>query len=731
MTAQTELHPENNTPKEQIIDLRHTFHVLWRAKWRITLFAVLCSILAVLVLLNITNVYRSTSTLLIESQQARAVKIEEVYGFNSLQQEYYLTQFEIIKSREIAERVFHRLELAQHPEFQPDPSFMQDIKKQLTFLPKDPPVSAEVAAERRFKRQIDRFMERLTISPVRRTQLVQISFEAEDPNLAQQVANAVGEAYIESQLDARAGITQSANTWLGGRLDELRIRLDESETRLHAFREQNNLVDVSGVTALDARELERLSEEVTRARSRKAQADSFLQAVNRYRNEMERLQSLPEVTSHPSIQNIKREQIAVERRLSELAKVYGPKHPRMIAAEAEARSVQETLVRQIRNLINGIEEEAQVAARNLSALEQQVAAARGSFSGLSGIEADYRRLQREVDTNRVLFDTFLSRQRETEITSDFNSPVARFTDRAVVPTKHVAPRRSLLLALVFVGTFGLGMVMALVSDALNDTIKSAKDAEEHLRQRALGYIPKATKRTNIQQQTFAYFDEKMRLHSEAVRSIRTSLKLMAIDKPLKVIEVTSSLPGEGKSTVSLNLAFSFSSSGKVLLIDADMRRPTLGKRLDQPPYQPGLANFLNESNSLEECIVKEIKPGVDLMPAGSIPFNPLELLSSNNKSELLLQLRMQYDTIIIDTPPVLAVSDALVLSSLVDATILVVKADATRRSAVNQSIQKLAQAHAKIYGVVLNQLDTKKAENYYGYGGYGYYKTYEQVDSKA
>ncbi|MEE2024491.1 MULTISPECIES: GumC family protein [Alkalimonas] len=727
----TETTQRTESANTQVIDLTHMFRVLWRAKWRIFLLSMLCSILAVLVVLNLPQIYRASSTLLIEAQQARAVKIEEVYGFNSMQQEYYQTQFEILKSRAIAERVFRQLNLAEHPEFQSEPSLTAKLRSSIDFLPKAPALPAEEVAERRFKRQVDSFMKRLTISPVRRTQLVVIHFEAEDPRLAQQVTNAIGEAYIDSQLEARMGITQQASSWLGGRLDELRLRLDESEQRLHAFRDTHNLVDVAGVTSLDARELERLSEDLTRARSRKAQADTFLALLNRHRNDMERLQSLPEVTSHPSIQNIKREQVAVERRQSELAKVYGPRHPRMIAVQAEVLAVQDNLNRQIRNLINGIEEEAQTASRNLASLEQQIAESRGAFSGMSGVEAEYRRIKREVETNRVLFETFLSRQRETEVTSDYHSPVARFTDRAVVPTKPVKPQRKLIVMLVFVATFGLGMVMALVSDALNDTIKTAKDAEDQLMQRALGYIPKSAKRTSLQQQTFAYFDESMKLHAEAVRSIRTSLKLMAIDKPLQLIEVTSSLPAEGKSTVSLNLAFSFSSSGRVLLIDADMRKPTLGKRLEQPAYQPGLANYLSDSNSLDECIVRGIRPNVDLMPAGSIPLNPLELLSSERKVELLELLKQQYDTIIIDTPPVLAVSDALVLSPLVDATIMVVKADATRRGQVNLALGRLAHAHARIYGVVLNQLDTGKAENYYGHGGYGYYQTYEQAGKNA
>ncbi|MBU2225599.1 MAG: chain-length determining protein, partial [Gammaproteobacteria bacterium] len=269
---------------EEVIDLRKYFSVINRAKWRILLLAILVSALTVFIVLNLKPVFSSRATLLIEAQQAKAVKIEEVYGMNSAQQEYYLTQFEILKSRSIAETVIDRLQLGKHSDFISEPSMMAELKKQLPFLPDDAVdvMSEEDKAARRKEKLVEKFVGKLSIDPVRKTQLVNITFESHDNKLAAAVANAVGDAYIESQLEAKMGITQKANAWLGGRLGELRLRLDESELALQEFRVREGLIDVAGVRSLGSQELERLGVEITQSRAKKAQVDGFIRVISQY-----------------------------------------------------------------------------------------------------------------------------------------------------------------------------------------------------------------------------------------------------------------------------------------------------------------------------------------------------------------------------------------------------------------------------------------------------------------
>lgn len=722
---------QQSQPTDEVIDLRKYFAVINRSKWRILLLALLVAILTAFIVLNMKPVFSAKATLLIEAQQAKAVKIEEVYGMNSAQQEYYLTQFEILKSRTIAESVIIRLNLAEHPDYASTPSIIDELKDWLPFLPSASNVAKSVeqlSLERR-EELLKKFIENLSIEPVRKTQLVNISFESHDPELAAKVANAIGETYIDSQLEAKMGITQKANSWLGGRLGELRQRLDDSEKAMQDFRLREGLIDVAGVRGLGSQELERLGVELTAARSKKAQVDSFIRVISQYgKTNVDQLESLPEITAHPSIQNVKKEVISAERKVSELSKIYGPKHPKLLAVKSELATIQDNLREQIRKLIAGIENESQTEAQNLASLEAEMARAKGQYQDVSGKEAEYQRLQREVETNRQLFETFMSRQKETEVAGDFDSAIARFTDRAITATEPIKPKRKFIVILAFIAALGFGVVVAFVMESLNDTIKTSQDVESVLQQRSLGIIPKLLLNNNVAEFNRTFFDTEQRTFSESVRSIRTSLALLALDKPLQLLVVTSSVPEEGKSTVSSNLSFAFAQLEKVLLIDADMRKPTIAKRFSLPAFQPGLANYLTETESLENCIVHDEQSGVDILPAGTIPINPLELLAHPKFLALLNELKGRYTKIVIDTPPVQAVSDALMIARLADAVVMVVKADYSRSGLIQNSLAKLVQSHAKVYGVVLNDLDVKKAERYYG--SYGYYQYYaEKSDS--
>ena len=730
MSLNAEQHQQPQ-PAEEVIDLRKYFSVINRSKWRILLLATLIAILSAFIVLNMKQVFSAKATLLIEAQQAKAVKIEEVYGMNSAQQEYYLTQFEILKSRTIAETVISRLKLAEHPDYAPKESITDVIKGWLPFLPSaaNEQKSPEQLGLERREKLLAKFIENLTVEPVRKTQLVNIYFESHDPKLAADVANAIGETYIDSQLEAKMGITQKANTWLGGRLGELRQRLDDSEKAMQEFRLREGLIDVAGVRSLGSQELERLGVELTAARSKKAQVDSFIRVIAQYgKNNVDKLESLPEITAHPSVQNVKKEVVTAERKVSELSKTYGPKHPKLLAVKSELATVQENLREQIRKLIAGIENESQTEGQNLASLEAEMARAKGQYQDVSGKEAEYQRLQREVETNRQLFDTFMSRQKETEVAGNFDSAIARFTDRAISATEPIKPKRKLIVILAFVAALGFGVVVAFVMESLNDTIKTTQDVETVLQQRSLGIIPKLMEKKTLSEFNRTFFDTENRPFSEAVRSIRTSLALLALDRPLQLLVVTSSVPEEGKSTVSSNLSFAFAQLESVLLIDADMRKPTIAKRFALPAFQPGLANYLTETESLNDCIVRDEQSGVDILPAGTIPINPLELLAHPRFLALLQELKGRYTKIIIDTPPVQAVSDALMIARLADAVVMVVKADHSRSGLIQNSLAKLIQSHAKLYGVVLNDLDVKKAERYYG--SYGYYQYYaEKSDS--
>ena len=405
---------------------------------------------------------------MIESQQNKAVSFAEVYGLDSNRKEYYLTQFEILKSRSIAQIVIEKLNLKEHPDFIAQPSavraFITDVKESLPFIPKKKLVALSLIEQEQKALQslVSAFTKRLTISPVRKTQLVHISFQSSDSALAALVANTVGEVYIEQHLIGKMGVTKEASGWLTTRLTDLRLRLDESEYKLQQYLESENLIDISGVLGLISKELEQTSIQLVVARNEKNKLESIIRVIDEYgRDNLEVLQSIPDITSHRAIQDIKRTLVTSELKLSDLSGVYGSKHPKLIAAKAELTSVQKNLSLQVQRLVKGVQKELNTSKRNVQALEIELVRIKKVYREITAKEYEYRKLFREVETNRNIYDTFFSRAKETEVTSDFNSAVARFTDRAFKTTKPIKPNKPLLVILAFVATFGLGYCYCL------------------------------------------------------------------------------------------------------------------------------------------------------------------------------------------------------------------------------------------------------------------------------
>ncbi|ENN98690.1 MULTISPECIES: polysaccharide biosynthesis tyrosine autokinase [Pseudoalteromonas] len=724
-----EINEKHNT--EDIIDLGAYLKVVMRAKWRIMSFASVVTLLTIMITFTLVPKYIATATLLIEAEQAKAVSFEEIYGLDSNQKEYYLTQFEVIKSDSIAREVIRKLDLKSHTDFIAKPSAFNQlkalIKKELKpYLPinkKEAAIySSEEQAEREMLSLLGAFKSRLSVSPIRNTQLVRVSFESSDPKLAALVANTVGQVYIDSQMRAKMGITQQASSWLNTRLSQLRIQLDDSEVRLQAYREQQELVDIEGIAGLATQELEQISQQLIVARNEKNNLQSINRVISEYgNNNLELLGSMPEITSHQVIQNVKRDVVIVERKLSELGEVYGPKHPKIISAKAELATVKSNLNKQIKGLVTGIEKELNRITRTVSALERDLVKIRAEYQDITRKETKYNQLKREVETNRNIFNTFLSRSKETEVTSDFSSAAARFTDKAYAPNSPSKPNKKLIIILSFVASFCFAAVMSFVFDALNDTVKTKTDVEDIIAQRMLGLLPHVKTPRKSTLPIHAYLDEKYRRFAESVRTFRTSLLLTQLDRELKVIAITSSTPGEGKTTTSANLAMSLAQMGKVLLIDADLRKPSIAKRFDIPVFHPGLSNLIVGTEHFSECVHVDGQSGVAIMPSGQIPANPLELLSSQRFNEVLEVLKTKYDHIIIDTPPTQAVSDALVIAKSSDSVIYVVKSDVTRIKPIKAGVERLFEAKAHVAGIVLNQVDISKRKDEHSHGYYDYY----------
>jgi succinoglycan biosynthesis transport protein ExoP len=714
----------------ETLDLVEYWRSITKRKWSIMGLVVLVALITTLVVFSMRPLYRSTTVVMIEQNKAKVVSIEEVY--NSMgggNREYYQTQVEIIKSRELARKVVEKLKLTTHPDYDPRQAQSSDSLKALNpvnwFKSTEPPSEDQVA-----KAAIREFMSDLQVQPIRNSQLVQISFTAYDKELAAKVPNTLAETFIENDLESKIKMTQKASAWLGEQMGDLRQKLNNSERALQEYRDRERIVDAKGVALSGAsKALEEATSGLVSARTKRAEAESLFNQVQAAKQGKAAggLESIPAVLRHPTVQSMKQAEAEAERRLADASKRYGPEHPRMLQANAELAAARDNTKRQVETVVAGVAKEYEVARANEQAISSALGQSKAEIQGLNRKEFQLGVLEREAQSNRQLYDMFLNRAKETNVSTDLQSTVARVVDPAIVPGGTYAPKKSQIVAIASAVALIIGMMLSLLLDRINNTINTAGEVEGRLGVPMLGYLQKmATTGKKSMKTEMAFLTDSQSLFSESIRTIRTSILMSALDVQKKVIVITSSVPEEGKTTVSFNLACALAQVKRVLLIDADLRRPKVNRVIGVDKDHKGLSHLVSGVAPASECIIRHEAGGFHIMTAGFVPPNPLEILSSAKFAEVVEKLKETFEIILIDSPPVQLVSDAVVLSQLADTVLYVVKADSTPFPLARGGLKRLAMANAPILGVVLNQLDLERAEKYYGeYSGYGRYRGYK------
>ena len=439
---------------EGLIDLKHYWKILKKKWWVIFIFICLISTITYLFAKRITPIYQATAVLLIESSERKAISIEDVVGIDSSRQEYYLTQFELIKSRTIAEQVIKKLKLKKLKEFYNEPKDLDKNWYNLFFnffnnnkVEKfDDTVVTQIV--------LDKYNKNLLVTPINSTQLVKITFRSEDPQLAAQVANEIGEQYIKNNLQARLFENSIANDWLNERVGELKKSVSDAERALTAFLETEQLVDLSGIDSLASEELTDLSKRLASANERRLAAESLFELLQNNRNiNLAELASVPEISKHPQLTNIRKSEIEAERNVSELSKRYGPKHDKMIQAKARLAAVKEHAARLLSDLAKGIEKELASARNQEQALRNELSTKKQEFQEIVVKRANYDILKREVDRSRELYDIFVTRQKENRAAGDYKSAVARFSDYAIPPIASSFPKIKLIVFISIILSF--------------------------------------------------------------------------------------------------------------------------------------------------------------------------------------------------------------------------------------------------------------------------------------
>ena len=624
---------------EQEIDLQRYFHILYGKRWLIIVFTVIICTLSLLRSFMMKPVYAGSTRILIENAAPKVVNMQEVSPDMYTGREYYQTQYKILKSRALAERVNDQLK-----GYKPWDEWSGRDKK---IKKDDKPLTKED--------RITALLNRVNVKPLPNTQLVAIEIEDIDPELAARIANLWAEEFISYNLDTKFNASQYASGWLDEKVKESRKRLETAEANFQKYRKENKIV-------IDAED----------------ETESMLSSLLEKRSELD-----------------------IE--LSEGLEYFKEKHPEIIGIRSELASV-----------------------------ERKINSEREKELATGGKEIEYNMLKREVTANRAIYKSLLESIGETEITGGLKTTNIRVIDKAIVPEYPIRPRKKInLLIALFIGIMG-GSAMAFFFESIDQSIKTPEDIKNHIQIPVLTTIAltKNLKDNEFPPEFVSEKDPRSTI-SESYRSLRTSVMFTAVEHKRNTLLFTSSGPQEGKTTTATNLAIVMAQSGeKTLLIDADLRKPRIGKIFDIQEKE-GLTEILAGNKTSDEVVHKTDIENLTVIVCGAIPPNPSELLGSKKMDILLKELEAKYDRIIIDTAPVLAVTDSVVLSSKVDGTIVVIRAGETNRNAVLKTKEVLQSVNASnLIGVVLNMVDiSKNGTHHYYYNYYGKYSEYYGHDN--
>lgn len=709
--------------------------VLWQRRWVLFPVAFLIIAAGTLHILQLEKRYTATTSLMIVLPETQVVDIESVAGGKSGYIDWWGTEgeIEVIRSRDLAFKLVDRLNLTEHKAFNPEPAEpgALDFLKPGQYIPREwkeglglvePPSSepldetGKAAAKR--SGVADALTGGLDVEAVRNTNVVNVSFTSNDPVLAARVSNELAEIYILDQLEANFEATRKATEWLDDQLVDLKEKVAASERAVEDYRQTHDLTEVKDTGILEE-QLSSVNAQLVAARAERAEAEARFQQVRRVLQVGgAALETVPEVLDSKLIQDLRQQETRVLREISELQTEYGPKHPKMLQAQAEVRDLQKIITAEIGKIATGLENELEVARSREQSLESSLSDLTGRTSGQKEVSIQLRALEREASANRALFETFLNRFKETSSTQGIEKTDARIISRAEVPTAPSYPNKRRMLALLIAGAFFLSALLVYLLESLRSGLYSPEQVEDETGLPVLGMIPKVSGKTPYEH----VLSKPRSNYSEALNSLKTSLLISSPDKPVRAIQVTSSVPQEGKSTLALSLARLLAKSGqKIVLVDGDLRRGTLAAKLGiDASESKGMTDFvLAGDEEVGSFLVKDEASGLYLMNKGAAEFvNATDILSSHRMEEIIEKLKRQFDFVIIDAPPIMVVSDARIIGQLVDETVFVVRWDKTPRNVVRAALRQFRDARSEITGVVLQQVNLNKSSSY-GYGQYG------------
>lgn len=694
----------------------NTTFSLIRRRWMVVAGALAFFItLCIALLLIVQPQYTAETLLQINTRQEQVTDMEDVLGGLSSSDAAIRTELDVLKSRKLALRVIRDQHILADENlgsglFSTLIGLVKSAVLPVAEAPaKTAPSSKTTEATAREAAAVGAFLSRLEVSIKPRSYTISVRYTANNPETAARMVNGLAKAYLTNQMEERFDATKRANDWINSRLNQLQKNVQASDLAVRKFREENNLTVAGGVT-LNDQQLSELNSQLILSRTQLAEAEAKVVATQRG------VGTTSEVLNNPLIQNLRMQETEVRRKMSDLASRYGPMHPRMQTVRNELANVQSKIGEEMGKIRGSLDNDIDMARARVRTLEEQLELLQQRTQLSSGPAVQLAELERQANAERSLYEAFLARSRQIA-QMDFVQADVRVISAAETPGAPSSPHKTMWLLMSILMGLGVGVGLMMLLELLDSGYRTSAQLEQQLGLPVLGLLGELKETDDV---AHYVLNKPTGAFTEAVRAARAALQFAKPDMPPKVVLITSSVPQEGKSITAASMAQLAAASGqKVLLVDADMRRPSMAHKFNITA-KIGLADVLVGNAKAKDAIQVMPKSGLHVLPTLANTHFAQELLGSAKMKDLIAEWRKTYDLVILDCPPVMAVADAAMLMKEMDAALFVVRWGTTPRPLVTHAIKQLKAANAPLAGVLLSRVDLDK-QHAYGYGDYGYY----------
>lgn len=694
--------------------LQTYWNILNKRRWTIVTVTFIVTLLVAIASFKMTPIYEATVHLDIEADTLQIQSLNDLFRQIPTDEAFIGTQIQVLEGDSLAERTIEQLGLAR------DQAWAAAIRQANSPLSGKPTTSPDGL--------LTPFKSCLHVQKVRDSHVVNVSFESADPGLSAKVANALANNYIEYNFREKYDATRQASGWMEHQLDELKAKVEKSQQALVDYERQNAIVNVSDKENVVEQRLADLSRDLTNAQNDRLQKESVYELARSNESQV------AFVAQNDLLQRLEEKYADLKSQYVDALQQFGPKHPKAERLQSQVDEIQSLIQRERKRMVERIRNDYMAALGRERLLAAAVAKEKVEVGALNQLLIQHNLLKREFDTNQQLYDNLLQRLKDATVSAGLRATNIHVIDPAKPPRSPVRPQKLLNILIGLTVGLVLGLALAFVQEAVDTSIKSIDEAERLANAPALAVIPLArdtlrrprpslpgSNGGSAATQGLALLSQPSSALAESFRTLLTSVVLSTAPQPPQALLITSSTANEGKTSTALNLAIALAQRGEpTLLIDADLRHPGIAASLNLGNGK-GLASFLTGAHSIEE-VLRQFPPVPTLwaLPTGPKPPNPAQLLSSCAMESMLRELRKQFKFLVIDSPPVLPVADAMVLSTFVDGVVFVIESGATVRGAVTRARKILQNVGANVLGIVLNKVDVRH-DGYYGYHTHYYY----------